>query len=284
MGTRYYWEKYEKRDYYTDGDSERFEAPLPVGSGSFWGLPHPPPNQYGKYVGISPDDGSPFNCYILSDGSAMYRSNSSEERLSLSNGSLYTTGTGMHRYIMKITAKFYTTGAGSLIGYATSTSSSTYPSNAASGSYWYTYRGSDNIDPSAVSYSNTNPESGTSITISVSKRYGSIGGSIYYQYQYSTNGGSTWTTITSSTTSTSRSVTIPKGSKQFMARVRASDGYGYTSTTYVSGANLTVINKSNGSAGVSGTVKDITCCVCVGGAVKTNVSVYHGVNGTVKQS
>ena len=171
---------------------------------------------------------------------------------------------------------------GSLVGYVSGTSNYSYPIDGVSGSYYYIFEGSDCIDPTSVSYSTTEPSGGKSITISVTARSNTYGGTISYQYQYSTNGGSSWTTITT-TTSKSRSVTIPKGATQFMARVRASDNYGFTSSTYVSGANLTVKNDSN-FVGVDGAVKGITAVLCVDGVVKTNVKMYHGVNGTVKQS
>lgn len=168
-------------------------------------------------------------------------------------------------------------------GYVSGASDSVYPSDNYSGSYWYVYKGYDCIDPTAVGYSKTTGlKGGDTITINVTKRSNTYGGTISYKYQYSTNGGSTWTDI-ATTTATSKSVTIPKGAKQFKARVLASDDMGFTSTTYVEGANLTDIKNGGAHAGVSGTVKAVVPVVCVGGAIKTNVSMYAGVAGTVKQ-
>jgi hypothetical protein len=146
-----------------------------------------------------------------------------------------------------------------LSGYSTSTSSSKYPTNGASGSYWYVYQGSDSIDPTAVSYSTTSPKGGEAITIKVTESSSNTyGGTISYVYQYSTDGGSSWTTLTTAT-STSASYTIPAGTTQFQARVYAKDNYGFTSSTYVTGSNLTVQNNTaptlSGSITVPSTIK-----------------------------
>lgn len=172
---------------------------------------------------------------------------------------------------------------GSLIGYVSGKTSSTYPSNAVSGSYWYVYKGSDCIDPTAVGYSTTTPKGGSSITVNVTARSNTYGGTISYQYQYSTNGGSTYTNSGSETTATSKSITIPSGVTQFCARVVASDNYGFTSTTYVTGANLTVINGEI-KVGMAGVVKTGTPVVGRAGTVKTSVKVYQCVGGVIKQS
>ena len=176
-----------------------------------------------------------------------------------------------------------TTAKGSLIGYSSSTSSSAYPSDGISGSYWYVYKGSDVIDPTAVGYSTTTPTGGNAITVKVTARSNTYGGTIYYQYQYSTDGGSTWTNSGSKTTATSKSITVPSGVTQFRARVVASDNYGFTSTTYVTGANLTVTNGSI-KVGRAGAVKTGTPVVGRAGAVKTSVKAYQCVGGAIKQS
>lgn len=115
-----------------------------------------------------------------------------------------------------------------------------YLKDKAVGTYFYDYLGSDNIDPTSVTYSASSPVQGQSITIQVSPRSNTYGGTVSYQYQYSINNGSTWTNIDSPTTSTSKSFTIPSSATQFKARVRASDNMGFTSTDYVTGENLTV--------------------------------------------
>lgn len=143
--------------------------------------------------------------------------------------------------------------AGSVIEKLSSSSKSSYPTNGISGSYWYIYKGSDNIDPTAVGYSTTSPKGGSTISIKVIARSNTYGGTIKYQYQVQLNSGS-WTTLTT-TTSTSYSYTIPKGTNTFRARVRASDNYGFTSSTYVTGSTLTVIN--NTAPTISGSNSDL---------------------------
>lgn len=153
-----------------------------------------------------------------------------------------------------------------------STSSGAYPSNGvgtASGttSNWYVYQGSDSIDPTAVSYSNTKPKAGETIAVTVTPRANTYGGTISYRYEYSTDGGGSWAFF--SGTDTSYNIQIPQGASQFMVRVRASDGWGFTSSTYVYGANLTVENV-RGYIGVDETARKVK-------------AVYIGVDGTARK-
>lgn len=174
----------------------------------------------------------------------------------------------------------YETGKGSLYGYVSSPTSTTYPTDGISGSYWYVYLGSDNIDPTAVGYSAMAPKGGSPITITVTPRANTYGGTISYQYEVQLDGGS-WTNI-GSTTATSKSYTIPKGTKTFRARVKASDNMGFTSADYVTGAALTVKNSSV-YAGVSGVVRNPDTVVCIAGVVRSNVSCYACVDGVIRQ-
>ena len=132
--------------------------------------------------------------------------------------------------------------AGSLVSNVSGPSKSSYPNDGVSGSYWYEYQGSDSIDPSAVSYSTASPKGGESITINVSPRSNTYGGTITYKYQVQLDGGS-WIDI-GSTTSTAKSYIIPKGTSTFRARVVASDNMGFTSTDYVTGNTVSVINNT----------------------------------------
>lgn len=129
---------------------------------------------------------------------------------------------------------------GSFIGYASGTSQSTYPSDGVKGSYWYTYQGSDNIDPASVSI----PSSilgGQQIQITVTSGSGKVyGGTVSYQYQVKLGSGA-WTTI-ATTSATTRSYTVPYGTASIQVRVRAQDNIGFTSTTYVTSSSVTVIN------------------------------------------
>ena len=129
---------------------------------------------------------------------------------------------------------------GTYISDISSAQSSTYPKDNYSGSYWYVYKGSDSIDPTAVGYNKTTPKGGESITINVTPKSNTYGGTITYKYEVQLSGG-TWTNI-GSTTSTAKSYVIPKGTTTFRARVVASDNMGFTSTDYVTGNQIAVVN------------------------------------------
>ena len=126
---------------------------------------------------------------------------------------------------------------GSTNGSVSSTSNSTYPTDAISGSYWYTYQGSDIIDPNSVTLS----LSGSNITTTVNARSNSYGGTISYRYEYSIDGGSSWTTA-ATTSSTSYNISIPSNAKSMIVRVRAQDNYGFTSSTYIYSNGISIIN------------------------------------------
>jgi hypothetical protein len=129
---------------------------------------------------------------------------------------------------------------GALLGDSTSALSGAYPQNGVSGRYWYTYQGSDNIDPTAVSIPST-INGGTAINITVTPGTGKVyGGTVSYQYQVKLGSGE-WTTI-ATTSATTRSYTVPYGTASIQVRVRAKDNLGFTSTTYVTSASVTVIN------------------------------------------
>ena len=136
---------------------------------------------------------------------------------------------------------------GGLVGYNSSAASTSYPQDGISGSYWYEYQGSDNIDPSGVSIPSS-IKGGQAITISVTPGSGKVyGGTVSYRYQVSTNGGSSWSTV-ATTTATSQSYTVPKGTTSLMVRVQAMDDLGFTSNSYVTSASVTVTNNTPPSA------------------------------------
>lgn len=160
---------------------------------------------------------------------------------------------------------------------------SAYSDNGVTDSNWYIYKGSDTIDPYSVSYSKPELQAGEPITVSISPRSPTYGGTISYQYQYSTNGGSSWTTINNSTTATSATVTIPESATQFQARVRASDNYGFTSSTYVAGSNLAV-SQMKGYVGINGKARAVTkLYVGVNGKARQVVKGYIGVGGKARR-
>lgn len=141
---------------------------------------------------------------------------------------------------------------GSLIGPISNTSN-VYPSNGISGSYWYTYKGSDNIDPTAINYPSV-IKGGDSITLTATAGTGiKYGGTITYTYEVQLNGGS-WTSVGDSTALT-MSYTVPAGTTTFRARIKAKDNMGFASTTYATGNQVTVIN--NSAPTISGSDKDL---------------------------
>lgn len=119
----------------------------------------------------------------------------------------------------------------------------TYPSDGISGESWFQYIGSDSIDPTALKYSNAKPEAGETVVVSITPKSNSLGGTIYYQYSRSVNGGTSWANISLKTTETSMGIPVPSGATQFRARVLASDDIGFTSSTYVTGENL-ILNQA----------------------------------------
>lgn len=135
---------------------------------------------------------------------------------------------------------YFSVGKGSLVSDVSGTSQGPYPEDGVQGSYWYTYQGSDNIDPSACSIPST-INGGTAITITVTPGTGKVyGGTVSYQYQVKLGSGG-WTTI-ATTSATTRSYTVPYGTASIQVRVRAQDNIGFTSSTYVTSSSVTVIN------------------------------------------
>ncbi len=147
---------------------------------------------------------------------------------------------------------------------------------------WRTDGGSDTIDPSGVAYSKEELYAGDLVEIRVTPRAPTYGGTVYYLYQYSTN-GSTWTNIGSRTTNTTASVTIPAGATQFQARVLASDGWGFTSATYVTGPSLGV-SQLKAYVGVSGKARAVQkIYIGVNGKAREVVKGYVGVGGKARK-
>ena len=125
---------------------------------------------------------------------------------------------------------------GALNGTLSSLSSDTYPNDEISGAYWYTYQGSDIIDPNSVTLS----ISGSNVIATVNNRSNSYGGTISYNYEYSTDGGLSWTTAA---TTSNRTYNIPiPNAKSMIARVKAQDNYGFTSNTYIHSNGVSIIN------------------------------------------
>ena len=133
-----------------------------------------------------------------------------------------------------------------LEGTVSSPNNAGYPQNGLSGNSWYVYQGADTIDPTGVDYVSS-PQGGKPIAINVAARANTYGGAISYQYEVSVDGGQVWTQVGLDTAVT-KSYTIPKGAPTFRARVQARDNMGFTSTDWVYGPQVDVINNSAPSA------------------------------------
>lgn len=162
-------------------------------------------------------------------------------------------------------------------------SRSAYKDGVDAQGYTYTFLGSDSIDPYSVTYSKTELQSGEGISISASARNPVYGGTVYYQFEYSVDGGNTWTSIGSETKKLSVTMTIPAGAKQFQARVTASDTWGFTSTTPVYGTNLGVsaLKAYVSPAGKARAATKIK--VSPAGKAREVVKGYIGVNGKARK-
>ena len=173
---------------------------------------------------------------------------------------------------------------GSFISYATSSLSYAHTNNGveASGTsyYWYEYLGSDNIDPTGITVTST-IVAGSWVPVSFSitaptPKYGTVTYIIKYignSTLFGSNGR-----LTSKTGTISGYVPADWTTINFY--VTATDDVGYTSANSVKSADYPISQYTN-YAGVSGVVKGVSPKVCVGGQIKTNVTVKKGVNGTV---
>ena len=172
----------------------------------------------------------------------------------------------------------YNASKGTANGTVSNSGASTYPQDGTSGNYWYTYQGQDVIDATAVGYSNQAPMGGQPITINVTPRTPTYGGTIRYTYQVRLSGGA-WTTIATNVTATSRQYTIPAGTTSFAARVRASDTWGFSSSDYTTGATLTVTNNLPPSAPDGITIGDVLggqqCTITWGAATDSDGTIDH---------
>lgn len=176
---------------------------------------------------------------------------------------------------------------GEFEGYLSASSRSAYTSGLNYGKYayedafWVEYIGSDNIDPTAITYGDRLRGS-EPVTVSITPQTGTYGGTISYNYQYSIDGGKTWTAI-KTTTETSIQFDIPANAKTIRFRVRASDDIGFVSTDFVTGAAATV-EWLNLWIGVNGKArKGAELYVGVNGKARKVTAAYIGVNGKARR-
>lgn len=124
-------------------------------------------------------------------------------------------------------------GAGENETIVTSEKSNQYPSNNIAGVYWYVLKGTDNIDPASVSYTDA-VSAGKPVTITITPSTGTtFGGNISYILQTTTN-GTDWYDA-GETSETSYTVTVPADAIVWNVRVYAKDDTGFISSTYIYG-------------------------------------------------
>ena len=127
-------------------------------------------------------------------------------------------------------------------GNITASSSSNYPNNNYSGSYWYVYKGSDSIDPT-VSITPNPGKGGELVTINITPSTGNVyGGTIKYKVTYSLDSGSE-TVLNESTSETSLQLLVPKGTESLTVYVTASDNMGFTGDKI--STTISIINNSD---------------------------------------
>lgn len=117
-------------------------------------------------------------------------------------------------------------------GNVSSASASAY-TEGKSGNVWYESKGSDNIDPVSLTY--TDPvDAGAEIDLTITPSAGTtLGGTITYTIQTTVNGEDWYDAGT--TTGTTFTVTVPQDAVIWNVRVFAKDDTGFTSDTYVYG-------------------------------------------------
>ena len=171
-------------------------------------------------------------------GNTLFRDNGSGNEWELRNGNVRIRDDFDGEYFDSIDREEPYMISNTKLSDVSSPNSGAYPQNGVSGSNWYEYEGSDNIDPSSVSIPAVIMPS-QQITITVTPGTGKVyGGTVSYQYQVRLDGGA-WQTV-ATTTATTQGYTVPAGTQSIQARVVASDNMGFTSGTYVTSATVTV--------------------------------------------
>lgn len=172
-------------------------------------------------------------------GNTLFRDNGSGNEWELRNGNVRIRDNFDGEYFDSIDREEPYMISNTKLSDVSSPNSGAYPQNGVSGSNWYEYEGSDNIDPSSVSIP-ADIMPGQQITITVTPGTGKVyGGTVSYQYQVRLDGGA-WQTVATKT-GTTQPYTVPAGTQTIQARVVASDNMGFTSDTYVASAAVTVV-------------------------------------------
>lgn len=259
--TRYVWGQYTiTQEYY---NTTIYQGQLTPGSGSYrWDLVSSNNYQWvmGSGFNISQSSGrlSITGARTYTGGQGMAKVNYGEGYIEKSS-SLIIYGTewiGRNYWFQEgfcieadswgeITAVPHTSQAyynvrGSLLGYVSSADSGAYPQDSTRNNLWYTYQGSDSIDPDGVVLPQ-DVEGGTSIYVTITPSSSQIYDiTTSYKCQYRLNGGE-WTDYTT-IFNTQFSLAIPLGTKTIQVRVQAKDNGGFTSDTWVESETKEVIN------------------------------------------
>lgn len=227
MSTRYVWEKwnvvqtYKYKESRTSVNQRVYSSTWPLREGISV-------NENTGTISLTGGNKSDWG-YLNYGGSYYYAFHNGATSDTVMIYTLYTKITA-ERYL------FSTTKGSTSYGNISSTSSGAYPSNNYSGSYWYVSKGSDTIDPAAVSYDALTVIAGKTVTATISPSSGIInGGTITYSVETNTDEAG-WEPYIE-TTATTFTFDIPKDAVSWRVRVKARDNMGFSSSTYVYGNN-----------------------------------------------
>lgn len=262
MSTRYVWSRYNRK--FEERTTQSSLGSVPYGIGVAFGLTHTFDQNTGLFTMhdcvvypsgtgtthlksnvrpvfmINVDGIDEFGNRDSVSGNTLFRDNGNGNEWELRNGNVRIRDDFDGEYFDSIDREEPYMISNTKLSDVSSPNSGAYPQNGVSGSNWYEYEGSDNIDPSSVSIPAVIMPS-QQITITVTPGTGKVyGGTVSYQYQVRLDGGA-WQTV-ATTTATTQTYTVPAGTQSIQARVRAQDNMGFTSTTYVESAAVTVTN------------------------------------------
>ena len=261
MSTRYVWSRYNRK--FEERTTQSSLGSVPYGIGVAFGLTHTFDQNTGLFTmhdcvvypsgtGTTHLKSNARPVFMINvgginesgnrdsvSGNTLFRDNGSGNEWELRNGKVRIRDDFDGEYFDSIDREEPYMISNTKLSDVSSPNSGAYPQNGVSGSNWYEYEGSDNIDPSSVSIPAVIMP-GQQITITVTPGTGKVyGGTVSYQYQVRLNGGA-WQTV-ATTTATTLGYNVPAGTQSIQARVVASDNMGFTSDTYVSSAAVTVV-------------------------------------------
>ena len=261
MSTRYVWSRYNRK--FEERTTQSSLGSVPYGIGVAFGLTHTFDQNTGLFTihncvvypsgtGTTHLKSNTRPVFMINvgginesgnrdsvSGNTLFRDNGSGNEWELRNGNVRIRDNFDGEYFDSIDREEPYMISNTKLSDVSSPNSGAYPQNGVSGSNWYEYEGSDNIDPSSVSIP-ADIMPGQQITITVTPGTGKVyGGTVSYQYQVRLDGGA-WQTV-ATTTATTQGYTVPAGTQSIQARVVASDNMGFTSDTYVASAAVTVV-------------------------------------------